>query len=53
MIGINNVGMCYEYGFGVPKDAKKAFEYYQKAAALGSGIAMNNIGRLFLYNNLR
>ena len=41
------LGLCYEKGFGLEKNNKKAFEYYQKASDLGNESSM-----LFLGNAL-
>ncbi len=38
-----NIGRCYNNGDGVDKDAKKALEWYLKAAAQGDPRAHNNI----------
>ena len=38
------IGMMYETGLGVPKDAAKAFELFQKAAAQGNADAQFNLG---------
>lgn len=39
-----NLGVCYEYGDGVPKDCKKAFTLYVSAAASGNAMAQCNLG---------
>ena len=39
---INNLGVLYQYGLGVPKDAIRASEYYKSAGDLGSGTAQYN-----------
>jgi len=39
---INNLGVLYKYGLGVPVDIKKATEYYKLASDLGSGLAAHN-----------
>src|SRR5262249_17115377 len=38
-----NIGLMYEQGEGVPKDARQALEWYRKAVAHGSAQAMNNV----------
>ena len=43
------LGVMYEFGEGVEKDYKKAFELYEKAANQGHSIAQNNLG-LFYYH---
>merc|ERR1712137_326449 len=41
------LGLHYEHGsFGLPKDAKQAFQHYQQAADLGHAEAMNRLGLL-------
>jgi TPR repeat protein len=42
--GINNLGFCYENGFGTDYDEKKAFDLYQKAADLGNFNGIINLG---------
>lgn len=39
------VGEMYRYGVGTDKDEKKAFSYYEKAAALGDVDAIVKVGR--------
>jgi len=41
---INNLGLCYEYGEGVPVNSKIAYRFYTKAAALGHDNAMYKAG---------
>jgi len=36
--------LAYHQGEGVPKDAAKAVEWYQKSAAQGNADAQNNLG---------
>ena len=43
----NNCGYLYENGYGVAKDAKKAFYWYEKAAEQGHVGAMYNLGGLY------
>mgnify|MGYP001143040086 CR=1 FL=1 len=40
----NGMGFMYLNGYGVPKDAKKALEYFEKAAAQGNPEAQFNVG---------
>lgn len=42
-------GYMYRDGTGVEQDYAKAMEWYEKAADLGSTIAMNNIGQMYEY----
>lgn len=39
-----NLGICYEQGFGMPKDMRMALECYQLAAEQGHPQAMYNLG---------
>ncbi len=41
-----DLGSCYERGFGVPKDIKKALRWYRKAAKQGDGPAIEAVKRL-------
>jgi len=40
----DDMGVCYENGYGVSKDSKKAFEWYRKAAEQGYAISQKNLG---------
>lgn len=42
----NALGTMYEMGSGVPRDYKKAFEYYDKAAVLHNAKAYGNLAAL-------
>src|SRR5436309_4023512 len=42
-----NLGLMYAKGEGVPKDAAKAVEWYQKAAAQGDAQAQVRLGRMY------
>lgn len=37
-MALNNLGMCYEHGYGVTQDYEKAKEYYEKAIAAGESV---------------
>jgi hypothetical protein len=50
-LAMNNLGVLYRLGRGVPQDFAEARRWYEKAAALGNSTAMNNLG--WLYNNGR
>jgi TPR repeat protein/Zn-dependent protease with chaperone function len=39
---INNIGVLYQYGLGVPADIKEAAKYYKLASDKGSGLAQFN-----------
>ena len=44
---MNYLGLCYEFGRGVEKDAKKAFEYYKTSAEDDCPMGMYNLGRFY------
>jgi hypothetical protein len=46
---MNNLGLLYEYGRGVPQDYQKAEDWYERAAAAGQPVAMTNLGILYEY----
>ena len=39
---LNNLGVLYQYGLGLPKDLKEATKYYKLASDKGSGLAQFN-----------
>ena len=41
------VGNNYSRGQGVPRDETRALQYYQRAAELGSAVAMDNVGTYY------
>lgn len=41
------MGVVYQWGEGVPKNANTAKEWYEKGANAGNGLAMNNLGYLY------
>ncbi len=41
-----NLGYCYEFGCGVPKDLNKALELYEKSANLGNETGKSNLNNL-------
>ena len=41
------LGKAYDSGKGVPRDPKKAFEYYRRAAEQGNAKAQNNLAALY------
>ncbi|KAF0547894.1 HCP-like protein [Gigaspora margarita] len=43
----NDIGWCYEYGVGIAKDEKKAYEWYFRAAMENSFCGQNNLGWCF------
>ncbi|UZO03484.1 uncharacterized protein OCT59_023891 [Rhizophagus irregularis] len=47
VLGINDLGYCYDCGNGTDIDKKKAFELYQKAADLGNSFGINNLGHCY------
>ncbi|WP_374383628.1 tetratricopeptide repeat protein [Dongia sp.] len=48
---INNIGILYNKGFGVEKDAKKAAVFYRKAAEMGFANAQFNLANLYYAGN--
>ena len=40
----NNIGACYDNGYGVEVDKKKAFHYYELAVMKGNVAARHNLG---------
>ena len=42
-----NLGVIYDEGLGVPKNAAKAMEWYRKAAELGNAEAQFNLGGVY------
>ena len=47
----NNLGVAYEYGWGVPKNYAEAVKWYRKAAEQGYAYAQYNLG--LMYDNGR
>ncbi|WP_293955997.1 MULTISPECIES: tetratricopeptide repeat protein [unclassified Sphingobacterium] len=45
---LTDLALCYEYGYGLSKDAFKAQEYIKKAADLGFPYAIYVMGRYYL-----
>ena len=43
------VGLCYANGYGAPKAADKAFEYYMKAGSNGYVPAMREVGKCYSF----
>ena len=48
---LNNLGVMYSKGLGVPQDYAKAVKWYRKAADQGNAIAQTNLG--FMYEKGR
>jgi len=46
-VAITNLGYLHDLGLGVPQDRKKGYELYLRAAEMGWGDAMINIGQMF------
>ena len=42
-----NLGECYRFGRGVPRDKAKAVELYRRSAAQGNRVAMFNLGECY------
>jgi TPR repeat protein len=47
----NNVGTCYERGFGVKADLAKAAQWYEKGAKGGDAFAQRNLAALLMDGN--
>ena len=45
---INELGLVYDFGSGVPRDVNRALAYYEQAAALGDPWAKRNVGLVLL-----
>lgn len=45
--GLNNLGLCYQNGFGCLKDEATALGCFSKAAQQGHSEAVNNMGRFY------
>ena len=43
----NNIGMMYEYGFGIDQDFSQAVDWYRLAALQGNSGAQNNLGTMY------
>jgi len=48
---INNLGVLYQFGLGVPIDKSKAIEYYKQASDKGSGLALHNYIAMYASGN--
>jgi hypothetical protein len=44
---MNDLGVSYEHGYGVPADPKEAARWYQQAAEYGEPQAEANLGQLY------
>jgi TPR repeat protein len=44
---MRNLGLLYENGLGVTKDAAEAARWYQKAADAGDALGMVNLGSMY------
>ena len=49
---INNLGMCYEYGYGTNKSIEMAMKCYIESAEKDYTYGMLNAGRLLLFNGV-
>lgn len=50
-VAINNLGFCYQNGWGCSKSESKAFTCYKQAAELGVPLAMSNLGTCYEFGN--
>jgi TPR repeat protein len=48
---MNNLGILFLNGQGVPKDFVEAREWYEKAAAAGAAVGLANLGSLYAQGN--
>ena len=48
---LTDIGVLYESATTIPKDLKKAYEYYDRAAQKGNIKAHYRLGRMYLYGN--
>jgi len=46
---LNNLGVCYEYGYGVTQNLLKTIELCRRAADLGNDVAMCNLGLCYQF----
>jgi len=44
---MNNVGMMYKKGYGVPRDYKKAVKYFKKSSDQGFSLASYNLAAMY------
>ena len=44
-------GVCYDFGYGIPKDEETAFEWYLRSAQQGYADAMGNVGFDYHYGS--
>ena len=47
VFAVTTLGYCYDNGYGVSKDKKKAIEFYERASSLGHTGAMNKLGNCY------
>lgn len=48
-VHLNQMGLQYDQGNGVPKDKKKAFDFFKRAAEMGLADAQCNLGIMYQY----
>jgi TPR repeat protein len=48
----NALGICYNYGDGVPQDYAEALRWYRSAAEQGHARAQNNLGNFYYQHGL-
>ena len=51
-LGFYNLGICYENGFGIRQDYKKAIEMYGKSVELGEKTGLESIKRVYSKMNI-
>jgi TPR repeat protein len=47
----NNFSVIYQNGVGVAKNETRAFEYFNRSAALGNGWGMNSLASCYVYGH--
>ncbi|SEM01331.1 TPR repeat [bacterium A37T11] len=49
---LNALGVCFQFGYGVKPDNKKAMHYYNEGASLGVPDAYLNLGKIYVEGEL-
>ena len=44
---MNELGVCYEWGYGVGRDGSTALDWYRRAAEQGHAEAEHHLGRFY------
>ena len=48
-LSLNNLGVMYQNGVGVPKNDTLAFYYFNRSAALGNAWGINSLATCYVY----